>query len=259
MNNSKPQESRPFNFEHAKAGAPYGCRDGSKAEVLKWDAKGGEFKLIGYTEPNGSEVPESWTKHGNASARGESHADLVMLPLGEIEGKPVFYGDKIMDCNDLVEAKPGCHDFKYCSWPAPEKQYPVTGMSGEELHKVYVTEGKGIDSGMVAVANAAIRHAIDSGAVATIEAYDQLRTDVLEAERKYDELRQLVNNDAKRGAFPAYKDTPEGIASAARDMAIAEAVKHAVACHAVRVADGAVIMRHFGYIDLAAIISKVTK
>jgi hypothetical protein len=221
-----PKDTRPFCLADAKAGAPYACRDGSKAEVLKWDAQGGPFNLIGYTRHNGSEVPESWTKLGCASARGESRADLVMLPLGYLDGKPVFVGDKIINAYGFEVAVPvHSRDFDGCRWPAPAKQYPVTGMSEPELQDAVSIPDQSVLGRARNIANAALRHAIDSGQLPTKEAYDQLRADLLAAEAR----------------------------NAARDMAIAEAVRNACA--------GTIgypnpLMQLIS-IDLAAIIAKV--
>lgn len=63
--------------------------------------------------------------------------------------------------------------------------YPETTMTGAELHHVYVTAtGCDVDRGLMAVANAALRYAIDTGLVAPKEAYDQVNTALAEAERR---------------------------------------------------------------------------
>lgn len=214
--NSKPQHTRPFNVEHAKTGAPYACRDGSPATVFKWDAKGDPFALIGFTEHGGSEVPENWTANGLRTVRGEHPGDLVMLPLGYIEGKPVFVGDKIINCyGDKVSVPPHSRDFTNCRWPDPEKQYPVTGMTNAEIAKLWAdTCNRGDDYQQVMrdFINAALRHAIDAGTVVTRDAHE-LAMVKLQCNANAAEIRAEVRSNSER---------------AARDMAIAEAVREAV-------------------------------
>lgn len=79
--------------------------------------------------------------------------------------------------------------FKYRVKPAAPG-YPETTMTPNELIKVFFGEpGSVTDAGsqryaFVAVANAALRHAIDAGQVAPAEAYDQCRADLLAAEKR---------------------------------------------------------------------------
>lgn len=239
-----PKDTRPFDLAAAKAGAPYACRNGMEATVFIWDRRGVEVHSIAGVL-GASDEPTSWTKSGNYSDGNESGWDLVMLPLGEIDGKPVFTGDEFeVNCLAHPDEWKRCKaeptwagtwndDGKWFRWPAPAKVYPETQMTGKELWNVYFKNDGNSEGSYVAVANAALRHAIDSGQLPTKEAYDQLRADLLEAEQR----------------------------NAARDMAIAEAVRdeiqkwmeHPTWAHAIggSLAQG---MRGF---DLAAIIAKV--
>jgi hypothetical protein len=102
-------------------------------------------------------------------------------------------------------------------------------MRGAELHQAAQMHPHGvINECFRNVANAALRHAIDSGAVATKEAYDQCRADLLAEEQR----------------------------SAARDMAIAEAVRDA-AIHGATRAHLCFRTLEAADFDLSAIIAKV--
>jgi hypothetical protein len=96
-----------------------------------------------------------------------------MLPLGLIDGKPVFNGDAIEDGGpgDWTAgiAHPKNRNFINCRWPAPVKVYPVSELTNQQLadsirkHSFAPTEAYSRDAR--AVANAAIKHAIDAGQV----------------------------------------------------------------------------------------------
>lgn len=59
---SKPEFSKPFNILDAKAGAPYCCRDGRTAQVLKWDGRRFNEPLVGCI--GADDVPASWGGDG---------------------------------------------------------------------------------------------------------------------------------------------------------------------------------------------------
>jgi hypothetical protein len=217
------QQTKPFNLEHAKAGAPYACRNGSPATILKWDAKGSEFTLIGFVDRDGvgNDIPESWMAEGFVRAtRERRNHDLVMLPLGEIDGKPVFVGDEVEtnafgDGWKRVTVCPSDNGFFTCRWPAPAKQYPVTALSGDELVKIYNDVNDTSEAGLVRTVNEALRHAIDNGQV--IAASPAIQT----LARAFD----LASIDQIKGATEAIEAAmPER--RAARDMAIARAVRN---------------------------------
>lgn len=155
----KPEFSRPFNLEHARAGAPFGCRDGRVATILKWDGRRPGEPLIGHQGED--DIPASWAVDGAYSQEHESDVDLLMLPLGMLDGKPVFTGDAIEDGpGDWTPgiAHPANRNFTNCRWPAPPRVYPVTLMAAAELDSASAdTEG------LRRVANAALRHAVDAG------------------------------------------------------------------------------------------------
>jgi hypothetical protein len=88
------EHTRPFNMADAKEGAHYCLRNGNKAEVLKWDCNR-VYALAGVA--NEEDEACSWTSSGKYLSQPlqDSQDDLVMTPLGFIEGKPVFTGDVI--------------------------------------------------------------------------------------------------------------------------------------------------------------------
>jgi hypothetical protein len=151
-------DTKPFNAEHAKAGAKYGCADGSTADILKY----GPTKMWGtITNDEGEEFAAGWTLDGvKCSGVMSSEKRLVMLPLGQIDGKPVWADSKIITQHDCeIEALAWFRQgepFDGSRWPAPAKQYPQTKMADQELYA---------PDSLRATANAALRHACESGQV----------------------------------------------------------------------------------------------
>lgn len=229
-------DTKPFDANHARDGAPYGCRNGNRATVLRWDAQNSAFPLIGTVIfSDDREQPESWTAHGmRAVGNGEGGSDLVMLPLGYIDGKPVFVGDEYEFDGRRYRAVPdGEGGFEGCRWPEPAKQYPVTRMTREQLTDVARNTPGSFGESYEAIANAALRHAIDNGQVVTTE----------------------KGQEAVRLAIDIFK--PDAPKRAARDLAIAEAVRR----EAVRIAcsynHSTLIYNAIDRADLTAIIAKV--
>lgn len=97
-------------------------------------------------------------------------------------------------------------EFEYRVKPeTPAKVYPVTGLSDEDLAMVFHTsDGLTTIEGLHHVANAALRHAIDANQVITMDEH-------------HDAIQTL--GQAMKGV--------EIVRHAARDMAIAEAVRDA--------------------------------
>lgn len=161
----KPEFSRPFNLEHARAGAPFGCRDGRVATILKWDGRRPGEPLIGYQGED--DIPASWAVDGAYSREHESHLDLLSLPLGMLDGKPVFTGDAIEDDGPagwvLGVAYVHNRNFTNCRWPALVKAYPETLMADAQLECAAGTGMWVHSSKLRDIANAALRHAVDAG------------------------------------------------------------------------------------------------
>jgi len=256
-----PIHTRPFDMSAAKAGAPYCCRDGSEATVLKWDCRDKDYPLVGVIGT--TDTAADWGFDGRHCMASIS---LVMTPLGYIDGKPVFAGDEIMDCECLtkVSATPGDHDFKYCSWPAPEKVYPETLAHWDEfMDSIDATGPRGgltiNERQVTAIANAALRHACESGQVITKEDHEaalhrlgeslRIVADTARAERDM-AVAQAVESEMRAAG--------EQMAArrAARDMAIAEAVRGEAYVKAMNCQYGyeGIVIRQ---IDLATIIAEV--
>jgi hypothetical protein len=167
----KPEHTRPFDLAAAKAGAPYCCRSGQEATVLKWDCKNDDYPLVGIS---GSEDSvELWTTVGNYTARTDDPQakDLVMLPLGFCEGKPVFAGDELIGykTGNRFKVAPGAFNLDGCCWPLPKPSYPESAMNVGQLCSAYYAGGSvSAKQEIIAfkrIANAAIRHALDAGQV----------------------------------------------------------------------------------------------
>ena len=166
---TKPQFTKPFNLDHAKAGAPYATRDGQEATILKWDGrhKSG-YPLVGVYGIE--DQPDSWRIDGFFGNLVRDHLDLVMTPLGFIDGKPVFVGDELVVKGAATPYTASSRDFKALhnlAWPAPAKAYPETRMTFKEMHTLVNEAAPGHEAEFRAIANAALRHAIDAGQVVT--------------------------------------------------------------------------------------------
>ena len=173
---SKPEFSRPFNLEHAKAGAPYGCRNGVEATILKFDRRD-EFAVLGMY--GNADQAISWMPNGqHARNSPEGNRDLVMLPLGFIDGKPVWVGDEVVSgqapYGDAVTIA-ATHDMEFgdgCGWrwPAPAPVYPETLMTRRDFarlddSRIFEIIQPSYEREARLIANAALRHAIDAGQV----------------------------------------------------------------------------------------------
>lgn len=221
---SKPEFSKPFNVEHARAGAPYGYESGEIAEIIKWDRGDSDrFPLVVLRSENQNvEVRNLQGDDG-----GDNCNRLVMLPLGMIEGKPVFVDEEIVlkSGGDPIKAMPMRRDFSRFTWPAPAKAYPVTQMTQTECEDAWA------GAGLMSVANAALRHAVDNGYLLTPE-----------------EAKNRTHEHYQRGLGER----------ATRDMAIAEAVRNYIA-KSWALADHPACNRYCHSIDLSNIIASVPK
>ena len=183
----KPEFLRPFDAAAACRGAPFCCTNGWRAEVLKY-ATNGLFGTI--TKPSGEEFPASWTIAGESDSGVISKdKDLAMLPLGRIENKPVFVGDRLLDAKGAEFTVtvgqvfgPGC----LCKWAPPAKVYPETRMTDAEIQRATPKLGmrpsddvmalSEIAGSLRALVNAALRHAVDAGQLVPVsEAKPSLR------------------------------------------------------------------------------------
>jgi hypothetical protein len=111
--------TRPFDMNLARRGAPYATRAGKKATILKWDCNHDLFVLAGVFGEH--DEPKRWRADGGfGHSRGSFGEDLVMTPLGEVEGRPFFCGDKIVGSTGTVfNAEPRDQDGSHADWYWP--------------------------------------------------------------------------------------------------------------------------------------------
>lgn len=160
-------DTRPFNVEHAKAGAPYAMRNGVEVTILKWNGKRNGAELVGIYGDYDS--PSYWPIDGHGSF---GVYDLVMTPLGYVEGKPVFTGDILISGGDEIEISPQERVFDFMRWPDPKPNYPETNFTDFELSEIYNPDNLqfvGLFNAVRRIANAAIKRAIDDGQVTVKE------------------------------------------------------------------------------------------
>lgn len=213
---TKPLHTRPFDLNHARAGAPIAGSNGEAVRVLIWDRKHPTHPIV-LIEEDGDQEAVAFQSDGKTHFKtGYTVTELVMTPLGFIDGKPFFVGDEIEVFSlsnkwEKMAAEPR-HKMRHepeIRWPAPAPVYPETRMKYEELCAAGGTSLLTTNSIAVrGVANAALRHAIDAGQVVPAETVAA--------------LRKLDYADGQRVAFKH-----EDASRAARDMAIAEAVRYA--------------------------------
>ena len=167
---SKPEFSRAFNLEHAKAGAPFSGDHGEIVQVLKWDRKHPTHPIIAIEVDGDQEAvafrADGTTDHGNPAIVQR----IVMLPLGFIDGKPAFVGDELIFISSgrttFVEPDDKC--LSHCRWPISKLDYPTTQMKLEDFDAALSKSGSHeciSARAACAIANAALRHAIDAGQV----------------------------------------------------------------------------------------------
>lgn len=234
----KPVHSKPFDIDSAKNGAPFSQSNGDEAQIFIWDLFG-PFPIAGKArgwDNNWSVV--AWSSDGRVdTARMGEAVSLIMTPLGMIDGKPVFCGDEFLlpVSNELRKASPDMAggDWSKCAWPVPAPKWPETAMSGSELVATW-NGTPGYDDEFKAVANAAIAHACESGAVVTAEAADKIRKEAYA--------------DGQASAFKH-----EETARSDRDMAIAEAIRSK--CWQLSdIGDGALLITKY---DISTVIATV--
>ncbi len=155
---------------HASSGAPFCCANGEDVKILTWNRKH-EFCIVGMA--NNDLAIRAWRPDGTYSNINSRDFKLVMTPFGFIEGKPVFVGDvvEVLNGRDSIYeelnfpvslgAELAAMPKKF-RWPAPAKVYLETTISPDYLRAEYNSQIGGIGPSLIAVANAALRHAIES-------------------------------------------------------------------------------------------------
>src|SRR5882672_2577799 len=152
---------KPFNIEHAKAGAPCKCYDGTFTEIIYWTALTQNFPIVALLGKEQSLM--RYREDGTSSFPTSSY--LVMTPIAFIEKKPVYWDDKIVTQFGItIQAHiwfSQKESFEFCTWPVT---YPKSQISDDELYEIWVASPLLTDS-LRAVADAVLRHAIKSGQV----------------------------------------------------------------------------------------------
>ena len=162
--------TKPFNYEHARAGAPVATNIGTDVQVLIWDRKHPTHPILAIELCDEHEA-FAFTLEGNRSPNFyRSELDhLVMKPLGYIDDKPVFVGDELEQRDRHNEswvprtAQPSDRDFSISRWPAPKREYPATTMTDEQIAQAAYAAP--VFNQWRGIINAALRHAIDAGQV----------------------------------------------------------------------------------------------
>lgn len=154
---------RPFNYDHAKAGAPISNLGGGVPVILTFTRQGprGQKFPILVEDITGATVTYDLLgrRSGSTTWNQDDPWKLVMRPLAYVDGSPVFVGDElqiIVTGNTYYASigDIGFDIFNQCTWP---KKYPETRMSDAELFAV--------SKDMRSFANAVIRRAVDDGDV----------------------------------------------------------------------------------------------
>ena len=92
---------KSFNLEEAKAGKPVCTRDGRKARIICFDAKG-DKPIIALVEMGTAETPNNYPIDGKAVSAQEASCDLMMLPEKK-EGWVNVYREESNNNERLIE------------------------------------------------------------------------------------------------------------------------------------------------------------
>lgn len=168
----QPLHTRAFDLDSARAGAPYALACGWPVEIFRRDGKNAGGPIMGVFGVD--DRISTWRANGEFSIQDNPRLALVMVPLGYIDGKPAFVGDKVeVNCVanngdwkpcvlESTWAGTWNDDGKWFRWPAPPKVYPVTGIAKGDLYDQYMShKGDGYHS-LEHMVNSALRHYIDN-------------------------------------------------------------------------------------------------
>lgn len=161
-----PRYTRKFDYKAALRGAPVGLECGQPVEIWKWNLSMG-YPIIGCHGEK--DQIARWDLDGSHSSMQTPQLALVMLPLGILDGLPVFDGDTIL-CDEGREtlACPGMSFHSACSWRWPA--YPTCQMSGEQLEAIAAHAPDAfLPERLRFVADAVLRDAVQRGQVRMAE------------------------------------------------------------------------------------------
>jgi hypothetical protein len=97
---SKPRNFRPFDSEKAFASEPFSTLLQKPVRILCWDRKSSDKKpIMGLIDSKyDGEIPMTWTIGGSVNVDGSPDIhDLIMIPVGTVDGQPVYNGDLVRD------------------------------------------------------------------------------------------------------------------------------------------------------------------
>lgn len=147
IKDNPPVDFKPFNLEHAKAGVPVGLSDGRSCRILCFDRKEDRddrciILLIKDTIYQREHVIDA-TNTGIVCCNG---GDLVMLPLGYIEDRPVFVGDVVQWNIDKIDSK--WHDMMVgYGWSSDDGTSAIWRFKPQKIKKevwqMLITESSG--------------------------------------------------------------------------------------------------------------------
>lgn len=202
------KHTKPFNIEHAKDGAPVGARNGYvTVEILKY----GKDRIFG-TMTTDKEESACWSHDGLYGITNvETVLDLVMLPLGYCEDKPVFVGDVLLDPRMKGDEGfticagdyGGLHN---CKWPKPKAKYPETRMNANQCFNEFQSAfppkatlqitgstTSATDNAARHLANIAIKDAIKDGDVFTRPQVDAVIDTIIDICTRHTNNRNIIN------------------------------------------------------------------
>lgn len=157
---------REYDDAAAQAGALVGCRSPTYTpDILKRT----ESAIFGTVSGNGrSEQAIRWNPNGMVNVAMTGPHDLIILPFGMCQGRPVWPGDILMDpAGRAVEFVGlwGGFDFTHHRWPT---KWPTTTLTKDDLVEMVKSVMKRVPqgtrgAGFIELANMVIAHECAAG------------------------------------------------------------------------------------------------
>jgi hypothetical protein len=175
-----PENMRAFSLDAAKSGHPLTTRAGREVKFIAHvpDSKDDDAKVVAM--PNG-ERPYFYYENGKMWNSGRGDENLFLAPLGYVEGKSVFVGDKLLNSfGNEFEVSLHVHlnavyVWGVCSWPS-QKPVVETQLTDGDINCAWKTTAYGT-GGLREFANIAIARAIADGDVIPTEVVEKIASD----------------------------------------------------------------------------------
>jgi hypothetical protein len=172
-----PENMRAFSLDAAKSGHPLTTRAGREVKFIAHvpDSKDDDAKVVAM--PNG-ERPYFYYENGKMWNSGRGDENLFLAPLGYVEGKSVFVGDKLLNSfGNEFEVSLHVHlnavyEWGVCSWPS-QKPVVETQLTDGDINCAWKTTAYGT-GGLREFANIAIARSIADGDVIPTEVVAEL-------------------------------------------------------------------------------------